>query len=127
MDETGFSLWKKRLEKDKLPKKHSSSTVVINHEQWGLLLRGFNLSDFKSHSRLFFSIIAAMKNTVALQQENDLLREQLAVKKEKLILEIEKNNQRDAHIASLQEQINFSYKNATTPPEKKIELSIRAI
>ena len=48
-----------------------------------------------------------MKNTAALQQENDLLREQLAVEKEKLLLEIEKNNQRDAHIASLQEQIKL--------------------
>ena len=48
-----------------------------------------------------------MKNAAALQKENDLLREQLAVEKEKLLVEIEKNNQRDAQILSLHEQIKL--------------------
>lgn len=41
-----------------------------------------------------------MKNAVALQKKNDLLREQLAVEKRK-------NNQRDAQILSLNEQIKM--------------------
>ena len=34
-DNTGFALWQKRLEKDKFmwPKRHTSSTVVVTHEQ----------------------------------------------------------------------------------------------
>lgn len=48
-----------------------------------------------------------MKNIAALQKENDLLRAKLATEREKLVLEKEKNSQRDAHILSLNEQIKI--------------------
>ena len=48
-DETGFALWQKR---------NTLSTVVVSHEQWCWLLRGFNISDLKPHSRLFFTDVA---------------------------------------------------------------------
>ena len=53
-NETGFVLWQKRLEKDrfKWPKRNTLSTVVVSYEQWCWLLRGFDISDFKPHSRL---------------------------------------------------------------------------
>ena len=59
-DNTGFALWQKRLEKDKFkwPKRNTSSTVTVNHEQWCWLLRGFDMSNFKPHSRLFFTDVA---------------------------------------------------------------------
>ena len=59
-DDTGFALWQKRLEKDKFkwPKRKTLPTVVVSHEQWCWLLRGFNISDLKPHSRLFFTDVA---------------------------------------------------------------------
>lgn len=56
-DETGFALWQKRLEKDtfKWPKRDPLETIVITHEQWGWLLRGFNLEKITPHKALFFS------------------------------------------------------------------------
>lgn len=54
------ALWQKRLEKYrfKWPKRNTLSTVVVSHEQWCWLLRGFDISDFKPHSRLFFTDVA---------------------------------------------------------------------
>ena len=59
-DDTGFALWQKRLEKDKFkwPKRKTLPKVVVSHEQWCWLLRGFNISDLKPHSRLFFTDVA---------------------------------------------------------------------
>ena len=55
-DDTGFALWQKRLEKErfKWPKKDDDS-MVINHEQWLWLLRGFNLNYLTPHQTLSFS------------------------------------------------------------------------
>ncbi len=55
-DETGFALWQKRLEKDKFkwPRRDRLTTVVINHEQWCWLLRGFDMANFKPHQRLSY-------------------------------------------------------------------------
>ncbi|SMF37283.1 Transposase and inactivated derivatives [Alteromonadaceae bacterium Bs31] len=59
-DETGFALWQKRLEKDKFkwPRKHSKEVVVVDHEQWQWLLRGFDFTQLKPHQRLAFSSLA---------------------------------------------------------------------
>lgn len=56
-DSTGFVLWQKRLEKDKFkwPRKDLFSTVVVNHEQWCWLLRGFDFAHFKPHKQLSFT------------------------------------------------------------------------
>ncbi len=56
-DETGFALWQKRLEQDKFkwPKRVSSETLKINHEQWCWLLRGFDFTKIRPHQRLEFS------------------------------------------------------------------------
>ena len=59
-DETGFALWQKRLEKDKFqwPKRDPHSTVVISHEQWCWLLRGFDITKWQPHKPLFFTEVA---------------------------------------------------------------------
>lgn len=56
-DSTGFALWQKRLEKDKFkwPRKDLFATVVVNHEQWCWLLRGFDFVNFKAHKQLSFT------------------------------------------------------------------------
>ena len=58
-DHTGFALWQKRLEKDKFkwPRKHEHTTVVITAEQWGWLLKGFDLSQLTPHQRLHFDSV----------------------------------------------------------------------
>ena len=48
-----------------------------------------------------------MKNIADLQKENDLLRAELAIEKENLLREKEKNNQQNAYILSLNEQIKL--------------------
>lgn len=59
-DNTGFALWQKRLEKDKFkwPRRDPLFTVVITHEQWSWLLRGFDITQFKPHRRLHFTAVA---------------------------------------------------------------------
>lgn len=56
-DSTGFALWQKRLEKDKFkwPRKDPFATVVVNHEQWCWLLRGFDFAHLKPHKQLSFT------------------------------------------------------------------------
>ncbi len=58
-DSTGFALWYKRLEKDKFkwPRKNKDETVVIHHEQWDWLLRGFDIQRFKPHDFIEFSSV----------------------------------------------------------------------
>lgn len=58
-DSTGFALWQKRLEKDKFkwPHKDLFATVVISHEQWCWLLRGFDFAHFKPHKKLSFTSV----------------------------------------------------------------------
>ena len=58
-DDTGFALWQKRLEKDKFkwPKRASSNTLKVTHEQWCWLLRGFDYTKIKPHQRLEFSAV----------------------------------------------------------------------
>ena len=56
------------------------------------------MSHFKPHSRLFFT---------DLQKENNLLRAELAIEKENLLWEKEKNNEQNAYILSLNEQIKI--------------------
>lgn len=55
-DETGFALWQKRLERDKFkwPRKRSDDTIVLDHEQWCWLLRGFDIAQLKPHKTLFY-------------------------------------------------------------------------
>jgi len=55
-DETGFALWQKRLERDKFkwPRKCSDDTIVLDHEQWCWLLRGFDIAQLKPHKTLFY-------------------------------------------------------------------------
>ena len=59
-DETGFVLWQKRLEKDKFqwPKRASTTTPKITHEQWCWLLRGFDYTKIQPHQTLDFSSIS---------------------------------------------------------------------
>jgi len=55
-DDTGFALWQKRLEKERFKWPKCGETVLLlNHEQWLWLLRGFNIVDLKPHRTLFFS------------------------------------------------------------------------
>jgi len=58
-DATGFALWQKRLEKArfKWPRKNREETVSLNHEQWLWLLRGFDISQLKSHEALFYETL----------------------------------------------------------------------
>lgn len=55
-DETGFALWQKRLERDKFqwPKRLPEEPVVLDHEQWQWLLRGFDIAQLKPHKTLFY-------------------------------------------------------------------------
>ncbi|WP_049721474.1 IS66 family insertion sequence element accessory protein TnpB [Gilvimarinus polysaccharolyticus] len=55
-DETGFALWQKRLERDKFkwPKRLPEDPVVLDHEQWQWLLRGFDIAQLKPHETLFY-------------------------------------------------------------------------
>lgn len=59
-DETGFALWQKRLERDKFkwPRQWRDDPVVLDHEQWQWLLRGFDLTQLKPHKRLFYRDVA---------------------------------------------------------------------
>lgn len=58
-DATGFALWQKRLERDKFkwPRRHAEAVVVLDHEQWDWLLRGFDIAQIKPHETLFFDAI----------------------------------------------------------------------
>ena len=58
-DATGFALWQKRLEKEKFkwPRQADTATLIITHEQWQWLLRGFDFTQIKPHQRLFFSTV----------------------------------------------------------------------
>ncbi|MFN3712214.1 MAG: IS66 family insertion sequence element accessory protein TnpB [Alcanivoracaceae bacterium] len=55
-DATGFALWQKRLERDtfKWPRRHADDVLVLDHEQWSWLLRGFDIAQIKPHKALFF-------------------------------------------------------------------------
>ena len=55
-DETGFALWQKRLERDKFkwPRRWLEDPVVLDHEQWQWLLRGFDIAQLKPHKTLFY-------------------------------------------------------------------------
>lgn len=59
-DSSGFALWQKRLEKDrfKWPKGHPADTMVLSHEQWQWLLRGFDIQTMKAHQRLDYRSIS---------------------------------------------------------------------
>lgn len=59
-DDTGFALWQKRLEEDrfKWPRQWKSDPVVLDHEQWRWLLRGFDLAQLKPHKTLHYQSIA---------------------------------------------------------------------
>ena len=59
-DETDFALWQKRLERDKFkwPRHWDSDPVVIDHEQWQWLLRGFDITQLKPHKALFYQDVA---------------------------------------------------------------------
>jgi len=58
-DSTGFCLWHKRLEKDKFiwPRKHADEVLNWNIEQLNWLLRGFNVSQIRSHKPLKYNAI----------------------------------------------------------------------
>ena len=58
-DETGFALWQKRLEQEtfKWPRHAETETLRITTEQWQWLLRGFDVTQLKSHQRLFFDAV----------------------------------------------------------------------
>lgn len=58
-DNTGFSLWQKRLEKDKFkwPKKMTANTISLDHEQWLWLLRGFDITQIQPHQALIYSAV----------------------------------------------------------------------
>jgi len=55
-DQTGFVLWHKRLEKAKFkwPRKNATPVLTLTYEQWGWLLRGFDLAAMKPHHALYF-------------------------------------------------------------------------
>ena len=55
-DETGFALWQKRLERDKFkwPRRWPEDPVMLDHEQWRWLLRGFDIAQLKPHKTLFY-------------------------------------------------------------------------
>ncbi|RDH44057.1 IS66 family insertion sequence element accessory protein TnpB [Zooshikella ganghwensis] len=57
-DKTGFCLWYKRLEKAKFkwPKKHEQNAIHLTTEQFNWLLRGFDISQFKPHPSLEFTV-----------------------------------------------------------------------
>lgn len=59
-DETGFALWQKRLERDKFkwPRRWPNDPVVLDHEQWQWLLRGFDIAQLKPHKTLFYRDVA---------------------------------------------------------------------
>lgn len=59
-DETGFALWQKRLECDKFkwPRRWPTDPVVLDHEQWQWLLRGFDITQLKPHKTLFYRDVA---------------------------------------------------------------------
>ncbi|WP_341939694.1 IS66 family insertion sequence element accessory protein TnpB [Marinimicrobium sp. C2-29] len=59
-DETGFALWQKRLERDKFkwPRRWPDDPVVLDHEQWQWLLRGFDITQLKPHKTLFYRDVA---------------------------------------------------------------------
>jgi transposase len=58
-DKTGFCLWYKRLENDKLkwPKKHELDTINISEEQLHWLLRGFDIKAMKAHDSIEFDSV----------------------------------------------------------------------
>ena len=58
-DNTGFALWQKRLEKAKFkwPRKLSDSTIILTHEQWLWLLRGFDITQIKPHESLRYHAV----------------------------------------------------------------------
>lgn len=58
-DNTGFALWQKRLEKArfKWPRRWHSDPIVLDHEQWQWLLRGFDITQIKPHKTLYFEAI----------------------------------------------------------------------
>jgi len=55
-DNSGFCLWYKRLEKEKFkwPKKHHLDVVRLSEEEFGWLLRGFDVSKMSAHKTLIF-------------------------------------------------------------------------
>ena len=55
-DSSGFCLWYKRLEKEtfKWPKKDSRNVITLNEEQFGWLLRGFDISQMNAHQSLIY-------------------------------------------------------------------------
>lgn len=59
-DDTGFALWQKRLERDKFkwPRRWPDDPVVLDHEQWQWLLRGFDIAQLKPHKTLFYQDVA---------------------------------------------------------------------
>lgn len=59
-DDTGFALWQKRLERDKFkwPKRAQSDSIMLEHEQWQWLLRGFDITQLKPHKTLFYQDVA---------------------------------------------------------------------
>ncbi len=59
-DDTGFALWQKRLEEDrfKWPRRWQDDPVMLTHEQWQWLLRGFDITQIKPHKMLKFEAIA---------------------------------------------------------------------
>lgn len=55
-DKSGFCLWYKRLEKEtfKWPKKMHQDVIILDEEQLHWLLRGFDISQIKSHQILHY-------------------------------------------------------------------------
>ena len=56
-DESGFALWYKRLEKEKFkwPKNSAQDTLLVDHEQWTWLLRGFDINRMQAHEKVHYS------------------------------------------------------------------------
>jgi len=59
-DNTGFSLWYKRLEEEKFkwPRKAKDKVLKLNEEEFKLLLKGVDLSKIKAHKPLYYQQVS---------------------------------------------------------------------